>query len=159
MSARLDDRTLRTIAERTERTGKQWVWFLGPPRPITPAAPVEPKKTGKAADDALAEVLFEDEVADYKKALKKWGEDKKKFDEWRQMYGGPRREYHWDIDIQHNVTFPDQWVMDLPAGMKPGKAQLAAEAQAAEEKIALQELYDRDPQFGTAKPQFQGAAG
>jgi hypothetical protein len=155
----LTDREKRIVADRIDRSGKVWIWFLGPPRPIAPTPPVEPKKTGKAADDALAEVLFEDAVGDYKKQLREYGDHKKEYDKWREMYGGPRKEYHWDIDVQHALQFPDQWVMDLPSGMKPGKAQLAAEQQAAEEKIALQELYDRDPQFGTAKPQFQGAAG
>lgn len=149
----------RLIIERTGRDSKCPIWHLGPPRPVAPTPPVEPKKIGKPADDALADVLFEDAVADYKKKLREYGDQKKKYDEWRETVGGPRKEFLWNIDVQHALQFPDQWVMDLPAGMKPGKAQLAAEAQAAEEKIALQELYDRDPQFGTAKPQFQGAAG
>jgi hypothetical protein len=154
----MSEKTLKSIAQVIGRDGKCPIWDLGPERPIAPTAPVEPKKTGKAADDDLASVLFEDAREDYKAALRVYGRDKKEYDYWRESVGGPRIVYLWGADAIHACgNFPNRYVVNLAPGMKPGRAQLAAEAQAAEEKIALQELIERDPQFGS-KPQFQGAA-
>jgi hypothetical protein len=152
------EKTSQSIANVIGRDGKCKIWDLGPERPAAPVAPVEPKKTGKTADDDLAAVQFEDAREDYKNALRAYGALKKEYDDWRENTGGPRVVYLWGVDATHACSaFPNRYVVNLPSGMKPGRAQLAAEAQAAEEQVRLQELLERDPQFGT-KPQLQGAA-
>jgi hypothetical protein len=128
------------------------IWDLGPERPIAPAPPVEPKKTGRAADDAVAVQLYEDAIEDFKKALKTYSAAKQDYDHHRAEIGGPVKVEMWPTDANDAITrHGERWAKRLPAGAKPGKAQAVADEAAAEKARELQRTKDRDPHMGTGK--------
>jgi hypothetical protein len=125
------------------------VWDLGPVRPTAPDAPVEPKKTGRATDDALAQQQHEDALGDYKKQVQQYAAQKKEYDEHRAGVGGPIKIEAWPHDAQEWVTnHPERWAKELPAGMKPGKGQAEIEAAAAKRAEETTRIKERDPHMG-----------
>ena len=58
----------------------------------------------------------------------------------------------WGVDARSALDHgPDRFKLDLPRGLKPGKAQIEAEEMAKAEGAELAALRERDPNFG--KPQ------
>ena len=128
------------------------IWDLGPVRPIPPDAPVEPKKTGRAADDALAAQQHEDGLEDYKKKIKLYATMRKEWDDHRAGVGGPVKLEMWPRDANECVAnHPDRWAKDLPPGMKPGKGQAELDAAAAKKAEENTKIRERDPHMGTGK--------
>jgi hypothetical protein len=131
---------------------KAKVWDLGPQRPQQPIAPVMPERTAKMtdADFAILEIEYEDGLEDYKKALRAYSAARKEYDRWREQVGGPMVLDMWSVDSKDaTARDPNRYMLELPKGMKPGKAhmeQLERE-RAREEELAA--AADRDPQFGT----------
>lgn len=132
------------------------VWDLGPERPSAPDAPPEPKKTGRSVDDAVAAQQYEDAMADYKAALRRYAVEKREYDEHRIKVGGAIRIEQWPTDAERIATeFPGRYVKDLPPGIKPGKAHEEAVEMAAKRDEERVRIKERDPHMG--KPQGAGA--
>ena len=128
------------------------IWDLGPVRPLAPEAPVEPKKTGRGADDALAQQNYEDALADYKRALSVYARLRREFDEHRLNVGGPIKDECWPIEGNHRLEVePERWAKTLPAGLKPGRAHDEAEVVAAKRAEETARIKERDPHMGKGK--------
>jgi hypothetical protein len=133
-----------------KRNGMVDYWDLGPERPTSPDLPVEPKKTGRAVDDAVAAQGYEDALADYKNALRRYAAEKREYDNHRLNVGGAMRGETWPILGEGMVTdFPGRYVKELPGGAKIGKAHIEAEQRRAEEAKERQRIKERDPHMGT----------
>ncbi|WGR74339.1 MULTISPECIES: hypothetical protein [unclassified Bradyrhizobium] len=126
------------------------LWDLGPVRPMPPEAPVEPDKSKlKGADLALAQIHYEDSFETYKTALRHYGRLKEEHATWHKVNGGPLKVDFWSTDAVSALTLdPDRYCLELPKGMKPGKAQIEADRRAEMTEQELQEAREKDPQFG-----------
>lgn len=134
---------------RVKGNQKVDLWDMGPPRPEAPKEPEKPNPKLTGAEKAEAEVLYEDALEAYKNDLRNWSSTKLAHRKWHEEMGGPRKVELWAADARHAMTVePERWKLDLPKGMKPGRAQLEAEEQAAAEREAQQREVDADPQFG-----------
>jgi hypothetical protein len=139
--------------EDIKLNGKVDIWDLGPERPIAPDAPVEPKKTGRAADDAVAAQEQEDAIAEYKKELKAYTALKREYDEHRASVGGPLKIEAWPTDANEwLILHPERYAKDLPAGAKPGKGQAVADEAAAKKAEETAKIKERDPHMGKGAP-------
>ena len=135
--------------EDIKSNGMVDVWDLGPERPTSPDAPAEPKKTGRAVDDAVAAQEYEDAIAEYKKALKVYTVLKREYDEHRANVGGALKVEMWPTDANSCiVTHPGRYAKTLPAGAKPGKGQAAAEEVAIKRGEEIARIKERDPHMG-----------
>jgi hypothetical protein len=140
---------LALVRDRTMRNGQCPLWDLGPVRPIAPVAPVAPTKQGDETEFALAQVKYEDGLEDYKKALRNYGVVKREWDHWRQQVAGPIKIYNWAIEVVRMCElFPERYVLDLPKGIKPGRAQEENEEREANEEYERLTARKNDPQFG-----------
>jgi hypothetical protein len=129
------------------------MWDMGPEKPIAPNPPPEPKPTGHKADDAVAQQQYDDAVEDYKKELKSYSAQKKEYDGWRQNAGGPVKREVWPIDANRAIDeFPGRYRKTLPAGAKPGKAQVEADERAVEQAAETKRIKERDPHMGKGAP-------
>jgi fructosamine-3-kinase len=127
------------------------LWDVGPVRPVAPVAPEAPaqSKDLKGADLALAQIHYEDALEDYKLALRSYGAAKIEHSKWHQANGGPLKVEQWSTDAAHALTVdPQRYFLELPKGMKPGKAQAEADRVAEMSEAELSEARDKDPQFG-----------
>lgn len=127
------------------------VWDLGPKRVHAPIAPTEPveSKDLKGADLALARIHYEDDLEAYRAELRIYGAAKVEFRKWHDQHGGPVKASLWSTDAKHAINAEsERYVLDLPKGVKPGKAQEEADRVAAMSEHELQEARDKDPQFG-----------
>jgi hypothetical protein len=140
---------IAAVRDRTMRNGQCPLWDLGPTRPNEPIAPTAPDKTGSATEQALAQIQYEDAVEDYKKGLRAYGALKREYDHWRMQIGGPVKIYNWTVEVVRMVVaFPERYVLDLPRGIKPGKAQIENEEREANEEYERLAARKQDPQFG-----------
>lgn len=143
---------MKIPVDRIKRNGKIDLWDLGPQvSPKPPEAPEEPDKAKlKGTILAAAELEYEDACAVYKDALRTYNEAKKAHLAWHRDIGGPVQVELWGVDATHALNLePDRYKLDLPKGMKPGKAQEQAEERSAIEAQELERLRAKDPQFGT----------
>jgi hypothetical protein len=137
-----------------KKNGMVDVWDLGPERPTAPNAPVEPKKTGRAADDALAMQQHEDAVTDYKKELAHYAGLKREFDEHRTKIGGAMLIEAWPTDANEWVlNHSNRYVKELPPGIRPGKAHDEAVEVQAKRTEEIARMKERDPHMGSKKEQ------
>lgn len=150
---------IRIPLNRMKRTGKVDIWDLGPQTaPVPPAAPVEPDPKLKGHELAAAQVEYEDSMAGYKDRLRAYTAARKAFADWKVVNGGPIKVEFWGIDAMHAMeTDPERYKLDLPNGMKPGRAQYEAEERAKAEREELERLAAIDPQYGS-KSQSSGVA-
>ena len=143
--------TIRIHPKYVKKTDHVDLWDIGPVRvaaPVAPTAPVESKDL-KGADLALAQIHYEDALEDYKLALRSYGAAKQAFAKWQQINGGPRKVELWSTDAVHALTAdPERYFLELPKGMKPGRAQTEADARAAMTEQELIDEASKDPQFG-----------
>lgn len=129
------------------------LWDLGPKSPVAPEVPKQPDDKLKGAELALAQIHYEDAMADYKDALRVWGKAKVDYQDWRRTFNGPAKVNHpdgmWSTDAVHALTVdPDRYFLELPKGVKPGKTQAEADEAAAMSEAELNEAREKDPQFG-----------
>ena len=125
------------------------LWDLGPKHPVAPEVPKLPEDKLKGPELALAQIHYEDAMADYKDALRTWGKAKADYQDWRRKFGGPVKVDLWSTDAVHALnTEPERYALDLPKGAKPGKAQSDADEAAAMSEAELNEAREKDPQFG-----------
>lgn len=125
------------------------LWDIGPKPPVAPVVPKLPDAALKGPELALAQIHYEDAMADYKDELRAWGKAKIDYQNWRRNFGGPVKVNLWSTDAVHALnTDPDRYALELPKGLKPGKMQAEADEAAAMSETELQEARDRDPQFG-----------
>lgn len=126
------------------------LWDLGPVRPTAPDAPKEVDEKGiKGADLALAKIHYEDAMDAYKIELRAYGDRKKEHAAWHANNGGPVKVDFWSTDAVHALTTePERYSLELPKGVKPGKAQDEADRLAAMSEQELNEAREKDPQFG-----------
>lgn len=134
---------------RMKSNNKCDLWDLGPQvAPKAPPAPEAPDKAKfkNAAEFAAAELEYEDNCELYKSALRRFTEAKKAHLEWLEQKGGPIKVEFWGPDA--NEAFerdPGRFVLDLPKGLKPGKAQIEAEARAREADEEIRQARSKDP--------------
>jgi hypothetical protein len=132
-----------------KQNGMVEFWDLGPERPIAPDPPVEPKKTGRAVDDAVAAQGYEDALQDFKNALRRYAAEKREYDHHRLNIGGAIKGETWPILAESMVTdWPGRYVKELPASATIGKAHIEAEQRRAEEAKERQRIKERDPHMG-----------
>jgi hypothetical protein len=132
-----------------KQNGQVDYWDLGPERPIAPDPPVEPKKTGRAVDDAVAAQGYEDALQDYKTALRRYTAERRDYDNHRVNIGGAIKGETWPILAEGMVTdFPERYVKELPPGATIGKAHVEAEQRRADEVKERQRIKERDPHMG-----------
>jgi hypothetical protein len=148
-----------------KRNGFVDLWDTGPQRPLPPDPPKQPKLDSKVdADNILAKLEHEDRIRDYEGELRRYGVLKREYDEWRLNVGGPRKIEMWPVgakevlQAQADGKYPERYHKRLPAGMKPGKLQLEADARERAAADARQHDIDTDPHFGidaiqTRRPQ------
>jgi hypothetical protein len=138
------------LERRIKRNGKVDLWDCGPKRPVAPEAPVEPDASKlKGADLAAAQVEHEDALERYKQQLRDYAAAKRAHLEWHDEKGGPVKVELWGIDARHAMNVePDRFKLDLPRGVKPGRAQVEAEEMAEAEANELNRARAADPQFG-----------
>lgn len=139
------------LNRRIKRNGKVDLWDTGPARPVAPKEPpkVDAKLTG--ADKAAAEVEYDDACERYKQQLRDYAAAKRAHLEWHDAKGGPVKVELWGVDARHAMEVePNRYRLDLPKGVKPGRAQIEAEEMAQAEAGALAQAQERDPQFGRA---------
>lgn len=152
--------------QRMKPNGKVDLWDTGPTRPLPPVAPKEPDLSKlKDAELALAQVQHEDALEAYKNALRRYGEQKQEHAAWHAENGGPLKVELWGVDARWALEtsdpnsklckHPGRYVVDLPRGVKPGKAQIAADEMAKAEAEARARQASFDPQFG--RQEHQGA--
>lgn len=137
---------------RVKSNGKVDLWDCGPQAaPKPPAAPVEPDKSKlKGADLALAEIEYEDGIARYKDDLRKWKADREEHRHFMEEKGPVKIEL-WGADARHALERePDRYFIDLPKGLKPGKAQAEADKMAAIEAEEIRQARSRDPMHSGA---------
>lgn len=137
---------------RVKANSKVDVWDLGPLRPEAPKEPEAVNDKLKGADLAVAQVEYEDATDLYKRDLRAYAALKREHERWHTENGGPVKVELWGIDATHAInSWGERYKLDLPRGVKPGKAQIAAEEMAAAEGVDLALARERDPAFG--KPQ------
>ena len=142
-------------ANRIKGNNKVDLWDLGPSAPTEPKEPAKPDSALKGAEKAAAEVEYEDAIENYKDELRAWSAARKDRRNWNEEMGGPRKIELWGCDARHAMTVePDRYKLDLPKNMKPGRAQVEAEAREMAEREARERDVANDPQFGSAS---QGA--
>ena len=125
------------------------LWDIGPKVPTAPVVPEQPDAKLKGAELALAQIHYEDAMEDYKLALRRWGKDKADYAAWRREFGGPIKIDMWSTDAKHALEVdPERYFLELPKGIKPGKAQADADEAAAMSVAELNEAREKDPQFG-----------
>jgi hypothetical protein len=139
---------LQIPPDRIKKNNRVDVWDLGPqvaPRP--PAAPEEPEKSKlKGSELAAAEVAYEDDCERYRDELRAWNAAKKTHREWIDRIGGPVKIELWAVDARMAMDIePDRYVLDLPHGAKPGKAQRENEQREAAEIDRLKRAASLDP--------------
>jgi len=135
--------------ERIKLNGKVDMWDLGPQvAPKPPAAPEAPDKAKfkNAMEFAAAELEYEDAIETYKDQLRAYSAAKKAHHEWIAQKGGPIKVEFWGIDATEAMQIePDRFKLDLPKGMKPGKAQLEADEMAKETAEEIRQARKKDP--------------
>jgi hypothetical protein len=137
---------------RVKPNSKVDIWDLGPTRPVAPSEPEAVNDKLKGAELALAQVEYDDAIDLYKRELRAYAALKRDHERWHKENGGPVKIEQWGVDARHSLdNFPERYKLDLPKGVKPGKAQLDAEEMAKAEGEELALLRERDPNFG--KPQ------
>jgi hypothetical protein len=141
------------------------MWDLGPQRPIPPEPPEEPKPGKSAADNILAKLEHEDRLRDYEVALRSYGRLKAEFDHWRQNVGGPRKIEMWPINAREVLEAQAEgrhphhrYAKHLPPGIRPGRAQIEADAREQDAAEARQRDLDLDPHFGVEATEQRMAA-
>lgn len=135
---------------RVKPNQKVDLWDLGPQNADGPQPPEKPDAKLKGAELAAAEVEYEDAMLVYKDQLRAWSASRKDKRDWDDKNGGPRKIELWAADARHAMEVdPKRYVLDLPKGQKPGKAQVEAEEAAAKEQEALERDVAADPQFGS----------
>lgn len=137
---------------RVKPNGHVDIWDLGPQvEPKPPEAPKAPDSNKlKDADLAVAQMEHEDALEVYKRKLREYAAARRAHLDWTETNGGPIKISQWGADARHSMTVePDRYKIDLPKGMKPGKAQIEAEERAKVEAEELEHARNRDPQFGT----------
>jgi hypothetical protein len=141
---------MNPLERRIKRNGKVDLWDCGPSRPAAPEAPAAPDAAKlKGADLAAAQVAHEDACELYKKQLRAYSAAKVAFAEWQETKGGPVKVELWGVDARHAMEVePDRFKLELPRGVKPGRAQIEAEQLAEAEADALNQARASDPQFG-----------
>ena len=135
---------------RVKQNGKVDLWDLGPTRPVPPAAPAEVDGRLKGHEAALAQIEYDDAMEAYKGGLRLYAAAKRAYDFWHTSNGGPVKIEFWGVDARGALD-KERFKLDLPRGLKPGKAQVEAEEMAKAEGAELAALRERDPNFG--KPQ------
>lgn len=139
---------------RVKANGKVDLWDTGPKRPMAPEMPKEPDKGLKGADLAAAQVEYDDACDRYKQQLRDFAGAKRAHADWHENSGGPLKVELWGVDARHALEIePERFKLDLPKGVKPGRAQIEAEERAAAEAEATQRARASDPQFGQGAPQ------
>lgn len=132
---------------RVKNNGKIDLWDLGPQ--VAPKAPPPPEAVSeklKGPDLAAAELEYEDACEIYKDHLRAYSVARKAHLAWAEQKGGPVKIELWGVDARHAIeTEPDRFMLDLPKGTKPGKAQAEAEAMAAIEADELRIARSKDP--------------
>lgn len=130
--------------------GRCFIWDMGPQTaPVPPAPPNKPDDRLKGHELAAAEVEYEDQLVVYKDQLRAYTAARKDYQAWHAQNGGPVKIEQWGVDAIHSLTIePKRYLLDLPKGLKPGHAQLAAEERAAKEREELERAAAMDPQFG-----------
>lgn len=137
------------LSRRIKSNGKVDIWDMGPARPLPPEPPAGPDPKLKGADLAAAQVEHEDACERYKNQLRRYTEQKREYAEWQETDGGPKKLETWPVDAKYNLNeFPERWRLDLPRGVKPGRAQIEAEEMAEAEAGELNRARASDPQFG-----------
>lgn len=138
--------------QRVKPNGKVDLWDLGPQvPPKAPPAPEKPDEKLKGAELAAAEVEYEDACDRYKDDLRDYTTARKSHAAWARDKGGPIKVELWGVDARHAMeTEPDRYKLDLPRGMKPGKAQAEAEKAAELEAEELRQARSRDPMHAGA---------
>ena len=134
-----------------DRTDHVALWDIGPVRVEAPVAPVEPVESRecKGADLALAKIHYEDALEQYRADLRAYGEAKKEFKRWHDSNGGPVKVSFWSTYAVDALTVdPKRYFLELPKGLKPGKAQAEADRIAEMSEAELREAREKDPQFG-----------
>lgn len=135
---------------RVKANQKVDLWDMGPTRPEDPAEPQKPAENLKGAEKAAAMVEYEDAMERYKDQLRAWSAARRDFKSWQEEMGGPRKVELWAPDARHAMEVePERWKLDLPKGMKAGRAQIEAEEREAAEREALEREIEADPQFGS----------
>lgn len=125
------------------------LWDIGPKHPEAPVVPKQPDDKLKGPELALAQIHYEDAMADYKDGLRAWGLAKIAYQDWRRKFGGPVKIEQWSTDAVHSINVePDRYFLELPKSVKPGKAQAEADEAAEMSEQELNEAREKDPQFG-----------
>lgn len=140
---------------RVKPNGKVDLWDLGPqvgPKPPTP--PKEPDRDKlKGVELAVAEVEYEDALELHKNNLRDYGGQRRAHLAWKEQMGGALKVELFTVDARHAMEVePGRYVLDLPKGAKPGKAQAEAEEREAAEAEALRQARASDP-FSAGAPQ------
>lgn len=132
---------------RVKLNGKVDLWDLGPQvEPKAPEAPEPPSDKLKGAELAAAEIEHEDALERYKDELRAYTVARKAHREWGDVKGGPVKVEFWGADARHAIEVePARYKLDLPKGMKPGKAQAEAEEMAKAEEEEIKQARSRDP--------------
>ncbi len=132
---------------RVKNNGKIDLWDLGPQvAPKAPEPPEAPNVKLKGPDLAAAELEYEDACEIYKGHLRAYSVARKAHLEWAEHKGGPIKIELWGVDARHAIeTEPDRFMLDLPRGIKPGKAQAEAEEMAKLEADELRVARSKDP--------------
>lgn len=136
---------------RVKNNGKVDLWDLGPQvAPKAPPPPAEPDKAKlKGHELAAAELEYEDACEIYKQKLREFTTAKRIYFETQEQNGGPIKVELWGVDARHALERePDRYKLDLPRGIKAGRAQVEAEQQAEAEADAMSRTRASDPQFG-----------
>lgn len=134
-------------AKRMKLNGKVDLWDLGPQvEPKPPAAPEAPDVKLKGPDLAAAELEYEDQCEIYKGELRAYTVARKAHLDWKSQKDGPIKIEMWGVDARHALdNFPDRFKLDLPKGVKPGRAQAEAEEMQRQEAEELRQARSRDP--------------
>jgi hypothetical protein len=137
---------------RVKDNGKIDLWDVGPSRPIPPDAPADVDARLKGHELAMAQNDYDDAMEIYMLKLREFSAEKRNFQSWHENNGGPVKIEFWGIDAIYALdNGPERFKLDLPRGVKPGKAQIDAEEMARAEGMELAAARERDPNFG--KPQ------
>lgn len=135
---------------RVKRNGKVDLWDLGPQVPKGPVAPAEPDDKLKGADRAAAEIEYEDACILYKDSLRAYTAARTAHREWHEQKGGPVKVEFWGYSaFEAMKRDPGRYMVDLPKGAKPGKAQIETERREAAEAEELKRATSMDPHFGS----------
>lgn len=143
--------TIRIHPKYIKPTDHVDLWDTGPTRVEAPKAPVPPveSKDLKGPDLALAQIHYEDALEDYKLALRAYGAAKVEHTKWHRENGGPRKVDLWSTDAVHALEVsPDRYFLELPKGLKAGKAQAEDDRRAEMSEAELADAREKDPQFG-----------